>query len=80
MREYMLNMDQKDMFLFFLDLRNKVPEEEIFNMFEHYDINKLDINRIYRYIDKYTKLDDTDEEHADISMDGNIILDDQEIL
>jgi len=26
-------------------------------MFESYDINKLDINRMYRYLDKYTKHD-----------------------
>jgi hypothetical protein len=26
-------------------------------MFEPYDINKLDINRIYRYLDKYTNRD-----------------------
>ena len=26
-------------------------------MFESYDISKLDINRIYRYLDKYTNQD-----------------------
>ena len=26
-------------------------------MFESYDITKLDINRIYRYLDKYTNKD-----------------------
>ncbi len=29
-------------------------EDEIFNIFVNYDISKLDINRIYRFIDKYT--------------------------
>lgn len=52
-----LSMDRKDVFSFFLDLRNKHTCEEIYDMFESYDINKLDINRMYRYLDKYTKQD-----------------------
>jgi hypothetical protein len=52
-----LSMDRKDAFSFFLDLRNKHTCEEIYDMFESYDINKLDINRMYRYLDKYTKHD-----------------------
>ena len=50
-----LGMDKKDTFSFFLQLRNNYTDEEIYNMFESYDISKLDINRIYRYLDKYTK-------------------------
>ena len=50
-----LGMDKKDTFSFFLQLRNNYCDEEIYNMFESYDISKLDINRIYRYLDKYTK-------------------------
>ena len=50
-----LGMDKKDTFSFFLQLRNNYSDEEIYNMFESYDISKLDINRIYRYLDKYTK-------------------------
>ena len=71
-----LNMDQKDMFLFFLDLRNKSPEDEIYSMFEHYDINKLDINRIYRYIDKYTKITDTIDDEPIV--DTNTIVDESD--
>ena len=52
-----LGMDKKDTFSFFLQLRNNYPDEDIYNMFESYDISKLDINRIYRYLDKYTKKD-----------------------
>lgn len=52
-----LNMDRKDAFSFFLDMRNKHSDESIYKMFETYDINKLDINRIYRYLDKYTRKD-----------------------
>ena len=49
-----LSMDQKDMFAFFLNLRNTYNQEEIYTLFENYEISKLDINRIYRYLDKYT--------------------------
>lgn len=50
-----LSMDQKDMFSFFLNLRNQYDDETIYGLFENYEINKLDINRIYRYLDKYIK-------------------------
>ena len=43
------------MFAFFLDLKNKYSDNEILGLFENYDITKLDINRIYRYLEKYTK-------------------------
>jgi Cdc6-like AAA superfamily ATPase len=48
-----LNMDTKDVFSFFLDLKKKYKLEEINELFnnENYDINKLDINRIYRYLE-----------------------------
>lgn len=46
-------MDQKDLFAFFLTLRNQYPEDEIPRILETYDISKLDVNRIYRYLDKY---------------------------
>lgn len=53
-----LSMDKKDVFSYFLELRNSYSEDDIYDMFETYDICKLDINRIYRYIDKYTKRTD----------------------
>jgi hypothetical protein len=31
-------------------------------LFENYEITKLDINRIYRYLDKYTKEDAADDD------------------
>jgi len=52
-----LGMDKKDTFSFFLELRNNYSDEDIYGMFDSYDIGKLDINRIYRYLDKYTKTD-----------------------
>jgi len=50
-----LSMDKNDMFAFFLDLKNKYSDNEIYLLFENYDISKLDVSRIYRYLDKYTK-------------------------
>ena len=49
-----LNMDIKDMFSYFLHLRNKFTIDEIIDIFnnENYEISKLDINRIYRFLDK----------------------------
>ena len=53
-----LNMDKSDMYIFFLDLRNKMSIEEIIALFnnENYDINKLDVNRIYRFLDSCQEL------------------------
>ena len=47
-------MDKKDLFSFFIKLRKNKDIEEIFSFFsdENYDISKLDISRLYRYIDK----------------------------
>jgi len=66
-----LNMDQKDIFSFFIHLRENHSEEEIFSLLENYEISKLDINRVYRYIDKHISLlkDDVSD---DISISSNI--------
>ena len=50
-----LGMDKKDLFGFFIELKNNVQDDDIINLLENYEINKLDINRIYRYIEKYIK-------------------------
>jgi len=52
-----LNMDKKDVFSYFLSLRQKYSDDEIYELFDNdnYQINKLDINRVYRYLDSYTK-------------------------
>ena len=50
-----LAMDKKDLFGFFIDLKNNREDAEIVNLLENYEIGKLDINRIYRYIEKYIK-------------------------
>jgi len=50
-----LGMDKKDLFGFFIELSNNHENTEIINILENYEIGKLDINRIYRYIEKYIK-------------------------
>lgn len=49
-----LNFDKKDLFSFFIKLKELYINNEIYSIFESYELTKLDINRIYRYIDKYT--------------------------
>ncbi len=59
-----LDMDKKDMIAFFQELRlffgkdfydDPIVYNEIDNIFEGYSISKLDIKRIFRYIDKNVK-------------------------
>jgi DNA polymerase III delta prime subunit len=66
-----LSMDKNDMFAFFLDLKNKYSDNEIPLLFENYDISKLDINRIYKYLDKYTNENATEIE--EVIIDDDII-------
>jgi len=65
-----LNMDQKDLFSFFIHLRENHSEEEIFSSLENYEISKLDINRMFRYIDKHSSLN-SDDISDDISISTN---------
>jgi DNA polymerase III delta prime subunit len=56
-----LGMDKKDLVGFFMVLKNNQNQSQsqnenaILDLLENYDIGKLDINRIYRYIEKYIK-------------------------
>ena len=51
-----LNMDIKDMYLFFTELKNnKNLEKEINQILDTVEITHLDINRITRYIERYNK-------------------------
>jgi hypothetical protein len=50
-------MDQNDLFTFFMTLKKQHAEEDIPRILEMYEITKLDINRIYRYLDKYMEKD-----------------------
>jgi len=76
-----LDMDKKDLMAFFQELRlhygenfcNQVDKmTELLKLFENYNISKLDIKRIYRYLDKNVKKDivttideDLDEDSED---------------
>ena len=57
-----LNLDKKDMFSFFIKIKELHTSGEIFTLFEQFELTKLDINRIYRYIDKYTTSEITDDD------------------
>lgn len=46
-------LDKKDVLSLFLKLKKKYNEDEIFNLFETFEISKLDISRIYRYIENF---------------------------
>jgi len=50
-----LLMDKKDIIGFFITIREEHSMNYIYDMFdnENYEMNKLDINRIYRFIDRY---------------------------
>jgi DNA polymerase III delta prime subunit len=70
-----LGMDKKDIFGYFINLKNKYNDNEIFALFENYEITKLDINRIYRYLEKYTKENATGTVEKEIECE-----DDEEIV
>jgi hypothetical protein len=69
----MLAMDKKDMYVFFMDLKKKYSETEIFSLLENYDIGKLDVSRMYRYLDKYVKSvkGNEDGDGSDVDCDGD---------
>ena len=67
-----LGMDKKDLFGFFIGLKNEYDDNEILNLLENYEIGKLDINRMYRYIEKYIK------ENATGTVDKELEEDDDE--
>ena len=50
-----LGMDKKDLFGYFVELRNKYDDSQMLAQFENLEISKLDINRINRYLEKYIK-------------------------
>jgi SpoVK/Ycf46/Vps4 family AAA+-type ATPase len=76
-----LDIDKKDLMSFFQELRLYHTEDlcnqidilnELLKLFENYNISKLDIKRIYRYLDKNVKkeqqinMDDDDDEYEDL--------------
>jgi hypothetical protein len=70
-----LDMDKKDLLSFFHELRlfhgrdflsHAEKMSTVEKIFENYNIDKLDIKRIYRYLDKNVKKDIIYEEESDI--------------
>ena len=55
-----LSLDKNDLFTYFLDLKKKYKIDEITNLFqnENYDISKLDIARLYRYLNIYYSIEE----------------------
>jgi hypothetical protein len=58
---FKLNLDRKDLYNYLLYLRKEKTIQDIQELLEDYDIQKLDIQRIYTYIDKYTFLNESPE-------------------
>ena len=50
------NMDKKDMILLFKYLKETESITNIYEKFENYELTKLDINRMYRFLDSQTDL------------------------
>jgi hypothetical protein len=57
-----LNMDKKDLICFFMELKEKYSDyNDVLPIFENYEINKLNIQRIYRFLDNNIKDDKQNE-------------------
>jgi dephospho-CoA kinase len=67
-----LGMDKKDLFGFFLELKNKYDDAKTISILENYEITKLDINRVYRYLEKYIKEDAIGMLEKEIDSDDDI--------
>ena len=67
-----LGMDKKDLYGFFVELKTKYDDAQIQALLENYEIGKLDINRIYRYLDKYTTENAPDTEDKEIYIEPEI--------
>ena len=62
-----LQIDKKDLFVLFNYLKGmNISEEELCELFENYDICKLDIKRIIRYVDNYTEEYNINKENVEI--------------
>ena len=72
-----LDMDKPDLVTFFQELRLRYGENiartnpNIDKIFEEYDISKLDIKRLYRYLDKNIKKEAVLEEDSEDELDEN---------
>jgi len=60
-----LNLDKKDIISLFIKLKDLYTIEDIYLYFEPYELTKLDINRLYRYINKYTSSSESELLNSD---------------
>ena len=69
---HQLGMDKRDIQSFFIDMKMSYNciDEKTLELFENSDISKLDINRMYRYLDKCIQSSNT-------SIDENIIIENE---
>ena len=58
-------MDKKDLLLYFQELRKDHSTEQLLASFENIEISKLDINRLYRYIDKVNNYSFNEEDKSE---------------
>ena len=70
-----LGMDKKDLFGFFIELSNNHDLNHIINLLDIYEIKKLDINRINRYIEKYITENATGVGDREIELEDDELMD-----
>ena len=69
-----LDIDKKDLYIFFLKLRGVITEEEMSDYFENYNIDKLEIMRLYKFLDYiYNGIKNTEDKIYD---DDEIVVND----
>jgi hypothetical protein len=64
-----MGIDKKDLFCFFLYLKKASNDDEIYKMMDDIEVTKLDVNRIYKYLDKYLFYDAPGIKDANIDID-----------
>ena len=64
-----MGIDKKDLFCFFLYLKKSSNDDEIYKMMDDIEVTKLDVNRIYKYLDKYLVYDAPGIKDVNIDVD-----------
>ena len=65
-----MGIDKKDLFCFFLYLKKSLNDDEIYKMMDEVEVTKLDVNRIYKYLDKYLVHDAPGIKEAVVDIDS----------
>jgi len=64
-----MGIDKKDLFCFFLYLKKSSNDDEMYKMMDDIEVTKLDVNRIYKYLDKYMFYDAPGIKDTNIDID-----------